>query len=343
MINLSRRQFSSAALLTGVSMALWGRGTQAATPGEDLAEPIETSQLLVSVAVEGVPSLFLIDTGSSFSVITPAAVAALGLIATGEQAIPDLGPTLAAPLYEATLASGADPFRLQLGAVEDLTLVTELAGSAEGELDGVLGADFLSRFTDVSLTGTSFTGVLTNVPAPMMRGAALAQPLSSPFTVTYPVFKIGSEYVVVIDIIDGSKKKVTRAFLLDTGASVSLLTTQQALELGLLPLQIGPAPFVPAVVPIVGIGGTVSVPVTPVGLPGLGSFPFVIGNLRLPPAAVGLIGVDVLGGSFTLQINGGQGTLTITPPLGQFVELLISIFTTLLRPLRRIVGLPLAQ
>ena len=136
---------------------------------------------------------------------------------------------------------------------------------------------------------------------------------------------------------------MTKIFLLDTGASVSVLTTQQALQLGLLPLQIGPAPFVPAVVPIVGIGGAVSAPVTPVGLPGLGSFQFVIGNLPLPPAVAGLIGADVLGGSFTLQINGGRGTLTITTPLGQLIDLLISIFTILVRPLRMIVGLPLAR
>jgi hypothetical protein len=136
---------------------------------------------------------------------------------------------------------------------------------------------------------------------------------------------------------------VTQIFLLDTGASVSFLTTQQALQLGLLPLQLGPVPFVPAVVPIAGVGGAVLVPVTPVGLPGLGSFPFVIGNLPLPPVVAGLIGADVLGDSFTLQMNGGQGTLTITTPLGQLVDLVISIFTTVTRPLRRIIGLPLAQ
>ena len=118
---------------------------------------------------------------------------------------------------------------------------------------------------------------------------------------------------------------------------------QRALQLGLPPLQIGPAPFVPAIVPIAGTGGAVSAPVTAVGIPGLGSFPFVIGNLPLPPIVVGLLGTDVLGGNFTLQINGGQGTLTITTPLGQLVDLVISIFTSLVRPLRRIVGVPLAR
>ena len=83
-MNLSRRQFSTTAWLTGVSMACWGRGTHAATTGAHLAEPIAESQLLVSLAVEGMPSLFLIDTGSTFSLITPTAAAELGFIATGK-------------------------------------------------------------------------------------------------------------------------------------------------------------------------------------------------------------------------------------------------------------------
>ena len=205
-MNLSRRQFSSTAWLTGVSMACWGRGTHAATTGAHLAEPIAVSQLLVSLAVEGMPSLFLIDTGSTFSLITPTAAAELGLIATGEQTIPDSGPTLAAPLYEATLTSDAGDFYVQWAAVDDVMLVTEQAGSAEGEPEGVLGADFLSRFSDVLLTDTSFTGVLYSAPAPMLPGAAVARPLGPPFTVTYPVRKIGSRYYVAIDIIGGSNK-----------------------------------------------------------------------------------------------------------------------------------------
>ncbi|MEW6732748.1 MAG: hypothetical protein AB1489_15585 [Acidobacteriota bacterium] len=329
MISLSRRQFASATLLAGLGALVWPHNSIAQdiedqTDDLVLAQPIAMSQLMVDLPINDVPLTFLIDTSRSYSLIDAGVASMLGLVATGEQIIPSLGPTLQSQLYGATLASGDNTFGFQLATVDDLSLVSEYASNPE--MEGILGADFLGQFTDVSLTDTTFTGVF-NGSTSRVRGGGLfvQQQLPPPFTVTYPVRKIGNQYFVAIRIIDGTGATVTRIFLLDTGASVSLLTTQQALNMGLLPLQIGPAPFIPAMVPIRGIGGGVLAPITPVGIPGLGTRPFVIGNVNLRPGVVGLLGADVLGGSFTLQMNGGQGTLTITTPLGQYLQFLLSI------------------
>lgn len=239
-------------------------------------------------------------------------------------------------MYGASLASGDATFPFQLAAVEDLSLVSEQASTPE--MEGVLGADFLGQFSSFSLTDTSFTGVVGLTSGAGLDGAALNRAalnaaLPPPFTVTYPVFKIGRSYYVLIDIIDGSGRRVRKLFLLDTGAEISALTTQEALNMGLLPLMIGPNPFqlLPALVPVQGVGGGAVGLITPVGVPGLGTFPFVIIDLPVNAPVVGVIGVDVLGGSLNLQLNGGVGTLTITTPLGQLVQFFIGLFRTILR------------
>ena len=331
MTSLSRRQFSAVTLLGGLGALAAPRGSAAQTEDPSIARPISVAQPTVSIAVNNVALTFLVDTASPYSSINPDVASRLGLTPTGEQTIPGAGPTLQARLYGATLASGDDAFPFQFAAVESLNLVSEHASAQE--MEGILGADFLGQFSDFSLTDTSFTGVVGSTPGIGLDGLALNAALPPPFTVTYPVFKVGARYYVIVEIIDGGGRKVVKIFLLDTGAPFSLLTTQEALNMGLLPLNIGPNPWqaIPAMVPVGGIGGGVVGLITPVGLPGLGSFIFVITNLPLRPGVAGIIGADVLGGSFTLQLNGGVGTLTITTPLGQIVEFYIGLVRSILR------------
>jgi Aspartyl protease len=331
MTSLSRRQFSTVTLLGGLSALAAPRSSAAQIEEAPMAQPISVAQPTVSITVNNVALTFLVDTSSPYSSINPDVASWLGLTPTGEQTIPGAGPTVQARLYGATLASGAGSLPFQLAAVDDLSLVSEPASSPE--MEGILGADFLGQFSDFSLTDTSFTGLVGSTPGAGLDLAASNLALSPPFTVTYPVIKIGRDYYVLIEIVDGGGRRVTKFFLLDTGAQVSVLTTQQALNLGLLPLNIGPNPLqaIPAMVPIGGVGGGAIGLITPVGLPGLGSFTFVITNVPVRPGVAGLIGADVLGGSFTLQLNGGVGTLTITTPLGQVVEFFIGLFRSIFR------------
>lgn len=331
MTSLSRRQFSTVTMLGALGALASPRISGAQTQNIAIAQPISIAQPEVTFTVNDVDLTFLVDTTSSYSSINPDVASGLGLTPTGEQTILGAGPTLQAQLYGATLASGDSAFPFQLAAVEDLSLVSELASTSE--MQGILGADFLGQFSDFSLTDTSFTGVVGSTSGTGLGGTALNAALPPPFTITYPVVKIGNRYYVIIEIVDGGGRRVMQIFLIDTGAPFSLLTTQQALNLGLLPLFIGPNPFqlLPALVPVQGVGGGVVGLITPVGLPGLGTFNFVITNLPLRPGVAGIIGADVLGGSFTLQLNGGMGTLTITTPLGQLVEFFIGLFRTILR------------
>jgi hypothetical protein len=331
MTNLSRRQFSTVTLLGGLGALAAPRSSAAQTEVVAIAQPISIAQPTVSITVNDVALTFLVDIASPYSSINPDVASWLGLTPTGEQTIPGTGPTLQAQLYGATLASGDGAFPLQLAAVESLSLVSEHASVPE--MEGILGADFLGQFSDFSLTDTSFTGVVGSTSVTELDASVLNTALPPPFTITYPVRKIGRDYYVVIEIVDGSGRRVRRVFLLDTGAQVSVLTTQQALNLGLLPLFIGPNPWptIAAMVPIGGVGGGAVGLLTPVSLPGLGTYNFVITNVPVRPGVAGLIGADVLGGSFTLQLNGGVGTLTITTPLGQLVEFFIGLFRSTLR------------
>jgi hypothetical protein len=331
MTNLSRRQFSTVTLLGGLGALAAPRISAAQTEEIAIAQPISIAQPTVSIAVNDVALTFLVDVASPYSSINPDVASWLGLTPTGEQTIPGTGPTLQAPLYGATLASGENTFPLQLATVDSLSLVSEHA--SEPEMEGILGADFLGQFSDFSLTDTSFTGVIGSTSVTGLDASVLNAELPPPFTITYPVRKIGRDYYVIIEIVDGSGRRVRRVFLLDTGAQVSVLTTQQALNLGLLPLFIGPNPWpaIAAMVPVGGVGGGAVGLITPVRLPGLGTYNFVITNVPVMPGVAGLIGADVLGGSFTLQLNGGVGTLTITTPLGQLVEFFIGLFRTILR------------
>jgi len=331
MTNLSRRQFSTGTLLGGLAALAAPRSSAAQTEDIAIAQPISVAQPTVSLTVNNVALTFLVDTSSPYSLISPDVASWLGLTPTGEQTIPGAGPTLQAQLYGATLASDEGSFPLQLAAVESLSLVSQHASTPE--MEGILGADFLGQFSSFSITDTSFTGVVGSTSGVGLDGTALNAELPPPFTVTYPVRKIGNEYYVVITIVDGSGRRVRKLFLLDTGAEVSMLNTQEALNMGLLPLMIGPNPWplVSALVPLEGLGGGTVGILTPVGLPGLGTFPFVIGNVPVGPGVAGLIGADVLGGSFTLQLNRGRGTLTITTPLGQLVEFFIGLYRAILR------------
>lgn len=331
MTRLSRRQFSIATLLGGIGALAAPRISAARTEDITIAQPISVAQPTVSITVNGVALTFLVDTASPYSSINPDVASQLGLTPAGEQTIPGAGPTLQAQLYGATLASGDGTFPFQFAAVDDLSLVSEQAGALE--MDGILGADFLGQFSDFSLTDTSFTGALGSTSGIGLDAFTLNADLPPPFTVTYPVGKSGKDYYVIIDIIDGTGKKVSKIFLLDTGAQVSMLTTQHALRMELQPIVIRPTPWliIPVVVPIIGVGGGIVGLLTIAELPGLGTFPFVISQLPVRPNFAGIIGSDILGSSFTLQITGGEGTLTITTPLGHLVELSLGLFRSILR------------
>jgi len=331
MANLSRRQFSTFTLLGGLCALAAPRSSTAQTEDTPIAQPITIAQPSVSIAVNDVALTFLVDTASPYSSINPDVASWLGLTPTGEQTVPGAGTTVQAQLYSGALASDEGALPFQFAAVESLSLVSEHASAPE--LEGILGADFLGQFTDISLTDTSFTGVVCSTSGTGLDASGLNAELPPPFTITYPVIKIGRDYYVIIEIVDGRGRRVRRVFLLDTGAQVSVLTTQQALYLGLLPLWIAPNPLqvLPAMVPIDGVGGGAVGLVTPVRLPGLGTFTFVITNLPVRRGVVGIIGADVLGASFTLQLNRGIGTLTITTPLGQVIEFFISLFRGILR------------
>jgi hypothetical protein len=252
MTNLSRRQFSTVTLLGGLGALAAPRSAAAQTEEIAIAQPISIAQPTVSIVVNGMALTFLVDVASPYSSLNPDVASWLGLTPTGEQTIPGAGPTLQAQLYGATLASGDNAFPFQLAAVESLSLVSEHASVPE--MEGILGADFLGQFSGFSLTDTSFTGVVGPTLRTGLGAPALNAALPPPFTITYPVVKIGRDYYVVITIVDGSGRRVNRLFLLDTGAQVSVLTTQQALNLGLLPLMIGPNPW-PALAAMVPIGG----------------------------------------------------------------------------------------
>jgi hypothetical protein len=331
MTSLSRRQFSTVTLLGGLGALALPRNSEAQIEIPSDAPSISVAKPRVSLTVNGVALTFLVDMASPHSTINPNVASWLGLSPTGEGLIPGPDLTLQAQLYSAPLAYGDNSIPFQLGAVENLNLVSEHA--SEPELEGILGGDFLGLFQDFSLTETSFTGLVGAVPRAEVN--AVNQPLPPPFTVTYPVRKIGDSYYVAIEIIDGRGVKVTRIFLLDTGAQASVMNTTSAVALGLPPIMLGAPPFLfPVIIPVGGVGGQIPSLLTPVSLPGLGSFTFFMFNAPVGEGVAGIIGADVLGGSFTLQVTGGVGTLTITTPLGQVVELFISIARSVLKGIR---------
>jgi hypothetical protein len=355
MSRITRRQFGTATVLTGMGVLLLPRefGAQSGSP---TGQNITTGELLVSIPVNNVPTTFLIDSSSPQSFITPATASGLGLVANGQAtvSIPGAGPTFDSQMYGATLGGDSgSSFPFQVAGVDDVNQFASIDPSSGAV--GILGADFLSQFSSISISGSTLTGTLGNSsspspsptppPAPSptpssspvpKTGAAgvvnaghtaLAQQaaLPPPFTVTYPVINIRGQLFAIVTIIDGTGARRQVLFLIDTGAQITMLNTQQALNLGLLPLMIGPAPMIPWVIPIQGVGGGAVAPLTPVNLPGLGTFPVAIGNLPLPNVVAGILGTDVLGNSFQLTINGRRGTLTITTKLGQIVQLIISI------------------
>jgi hypothetical protein len=346
---LSRRQFSTVTLLGGLGALAAPRISAAQTGDLPIAQSISVAQPTVSLTVNNTALTFLVDTARPYSSIHPDVASWLGLTPTGEQTIPGIGPTLDAPLYSAPLTSSAGTLPFQFAAVENLSLVSEHANASE--LQGILGGDFLGQFSDFSVTETSFIGVVASTPTPVpgpdpgpvLDAAARNAALPPPLTITYPVTKIGNDLYVTIEIIDGTGKKVKLRFLLDTGAQASVITNAQAVALRLPPVMIfvPPGVFIPVLVPIGGVGGGVIALVTPVNLPGLGNFQFVSFNFPLGPGVAGILGMDVLGNSFTLQVNGGVGTLTITTPLGQLVEVFLGLYRSILKAFegrRRIIG-----
>jgi len=76
-------------------------------------------------------------------------------------------------------------------------------------MEGILGTDFLGRFSNFSLTDTSFTGVVGSTPGTGLNASVLnAEP--PPFTIIYPVVKLGRDYYVVIEIVDGIGRRVSK-------------------------------------------------------------------------------------------------------------------------------------
>jgi hypothetical protein len=100
--------------------------------------------LLVTASIEGVPGLFVLDTGAAKSVIKPAVAARAGLTVRRDglplRLVVADGRTIAVPLARATVRVGE-------AAVADLDLGVYDVVPEAPEIDGLLGEDVLGYFT----------------------------------------------------------------------------------------------------------------------------------------------------------------------------------------------------
>ena len=188
--------------------------------------------LLVPVAVNGIASHFLLDTGAERSMVTPGAVRRLHLardkwVATTMRGIggivehPNANPrslTLGGvPLQRRTVTHDTS---LTVGALP----LTEIAGE---RVSGLLGRDFLAPF-DLELDARA--GRLTLYTVHGCGGPFL--PWKQPYVAIPSQQPIGSAMVLPVQI-DGVRLQA----LLDTGASASLLTKRGMIRLGLTPAR----------------------------------------------------------------------------------------------------------
>lgn len=176
---------------------------------------------LVNLTVNGVPALFLLDTGAERTIMTAAAAQRIGVETHYEY------PRRMRSLGGAVSSGDARLRNLRLGgmAIPEFTVLVGsvlLPGPAGKPLDGLLGADFLSSFeVDLDLAHSRLTLY------DRLACALAAPPWGQPFTVI-PVNRSLHEHLFFPVILDGRKF----AAFIDTGAELSALDATSALAIG---------------------------------------------------------------------------------------------------------------
>jgi Aspartyl protease len=193
--------------------------------------------ILVSVEVNGASGTFILDTGAQRSVVTPAAVARLGL------SLDEWVGTTMRGIGGIDRRRNATPRSLSLGGValhrrtltRDTSLaVTTLARTEAGGrvIDGLLGRDYLSLF-DLDLDGPARR--LTLFDAAGCGGRFLPWP--DAYTVIPAEMPAESAMLLPVSI-DGVRLRA----LLDTGASSSLIAAPGMVKLNLTPERLAQDP-----------------------------------------------------------------------------------------------------
>ena len=160
---------------------------------------IAGGEVLVPVQIEGRNLNFLLDTGSTASAIDPAAADTLGLTPQGKEEVLKNFRSLQADVVEvANLKLGKSTFnRAKLAEID----LTPISGAVGTQVDGVLGADILERFT---------------FKVTYSRGLLLVGPLDSLGRLgrTIPLRRTSGQFLIKATLIS-----VPGEFVLDTGAN----------------------------------------------------------------------------------------------------------------------------
>lgn len=186
------------------------------------------SVILAPVAVNGIPGLFILDTGAAMTVVTPDAVRRLGISLDEWTATTMLG------VGGIERRRNAKPRSVELGGValrrrslaRDQTLrVATLARVTVGNqtIDGLLGRDLLSAF-DLALDAKQRSLVLYDVRGCAGRFLPWLEAYSS-----IPVENPAESALVVSVELDGVRLRA----LLDSGATQTLVAAPGMARLGL--------------------------------------------------------------------------------------------------------------
>lgn len=133
-------------LLVGLVWACVASGASAAPAATSLPFRSIDNRIVIRVAVDGKPFSFVIDTGSSTTVVTPEVVAALGLQATAAGTTSGVG-NATQTMQTTTLPSlrvGDLTFTNAPSVVVDLSIIREHIGFPH--FDGVIGYSLLKAF-----------------------------------------------------------------------------------------------------------------------------------------------------------------------------------------------------
>jgi predicted aspartyl protease len=189
----------------------------------DFAGPGRPLIVVPTMVNERGPYRFVLDTGAGHCLVAPRVAAALALTAgTRQEALGAGGKVVIAMTRVATLAvAGARATNVEIGITEELTAVSTAVGSP---LDGDLGYNFLKAFR---LTVDYAARVLhlasrdngDNLPPPD-RGHTI------PFTLASV-----AKPLILVDAFANHRGPLR--FVVDTGASTTVLSTQVVQELGL--------------------------------------------------------------------------------------------------------------
>lgn len=188
--------------------------------------------LLVPIMVNGAPATFVLDTGATRSMVTPAAMQRLHI--TRSQWV-DTTLQGAGGVVE---HADADPRSFSLGGLAlqrrgvdrrvSLT-VGDVPGAASGNVDGLLGRDVLSSY-DLQLDMVQHRLTLFAVHGCSGGGFIPWQPPYAGVVAASPM-----DHTLVVPIsIDGHKLRA----LLDTGATATLITLPGMIRLGLRPASL---------------------------------------------------------------------------------------------------------